>query len=60
MEFVATFLQMVVPVPYRKIGSTWPRPDKNYRVYQCLDPDPDWIKIQWGPWTRFRIQEGKK
>jgi hypothetical protein len=21
--------------------------------------DPDWIRIQWGPWIRIRIQEGK-
>ena len=26
-----------------------------------MDPDPDWIRIQWGPWIRIRIriQEGK-
>jgi hypothetical protein len=24
-----------------------------------VDPDPDWIRIQWDPWTRIRIQEGK-
>ncbi len=23
------------------------------------DPDPDWISIQWVPWIRIRIQEGK-
>jgi hypothetical protein len=21
--------------------------------------DPEWIRIQWGPWIRIRIQEGK-
>jgi hypothetical protein len=24
-----------------------------------VDPDPDWIRIQVGPWIRIRIQEGK-
>jgi hypothetical protein len=23
------------------------------------DPDPDWMRIQSGPWIRIRIQEGK-
>jgi hypothetical protein len=22
----------------------------------AVDPDPDWIRIQWGPWIRIRIR----
>jgi hypothetical protein len=22
-----------------------------------VDPDPDWIRIQWGPWIRIQGQE---
>jgi hypothetical protein len=25
-----------------------------------LDPDPNWIRNQWGPWIRIGIQDGKK
>jgi hypothetical protein len=25
-----------------------------------VDPDPGWIRIEWGPWIRIQIQEGKK
>jgi len=28
-------------------------------VSSVLDPDPDWIRIQRGPWIRIRIKEGK-
>jgi hypothetical protein len=24
-----------------------------------VDPDPDWIRIERGPWIRIQIQEGK-
>jgi hypothetical protein len=28
-------------------------------VNGVVDPDPDWIMIQWGRWIRIRIQMGK-
>jgi hypothetical protein len=24
-----------------------------------VDPDPDWTRIEWGPWISIQIQEGK-
>jgi hypothetical protein len=24
-----------------------------------VDTDPDWTRIEWDPWVRIRIQEGK-
>jgi hypothetical protein len=32
---------------------------KRYRTPGVVDLDPDWIRIQWGPWIRIRIKEGK-
>jgi hypothetical protein len=32
----------------------------NSLCWQCCDPDPDWMRIQWDRWIRIRIQEGKK
>jgi hypothetical protein len=35
--------------------------DYSYVFDSVVDPDlyPDWIWIQWGPWVRIRIKEGK-
>ncbi len=35
--------------------------DYSYVLESVVDPDSytDWIRIQWGPWIRIRIPEGK-
>ncbi len=30
-------------------------PGRDYRTSSVVDPDPDWIRIQWGPWIRIQV-----
>jgi hypothetical protein len=44
------------------VGSAWISMRIRKSLFSSVvDPDPYWIRIQWGPWTwiRIRIQGGK-
>jgi len=37
---------------WKKLKATWNKTS-------AVDPDPNWIRIQWGLWIRIRIQRAK-
>ncbi len=49
----------VVDQPDPDLGAKQCRYSVGNRRSSVVDPDPDLIRIQWGPWIRIRIQEDK-